>query len=141
MIFAPKTPFTAPSDIADSLITEKKEFKKNEKIEFTVKLNKHSSLKPNHVRLLPTISCSCNNKDFYYVLYRIPDINNTDNRQVFIDHTEKPDANKCDCKVRYAEFYDNKKYFLPPINEKSNYMMIIKGNGFIMISNVFSVTD
>lgn len=130
-----------PGDIVDSLITVKKEFTGNEKIEFTVKLQNHAKRKPYHVRHVPTMSCSCGNKDFYYELYSILDVKNPFSRKAFFIYNEKTDAKRCLCKSGYAEFYDNKKFQIPAINQSGNYMLIIRGYGFIMYSNVFIVTN
>ncbi len=130
-----------PGEYLDSLITIKKEFNRNEKIEFAVKLQKQSKQKPYNARLVPTMSCACSNKDFYYELYSINDVKNPFNRKEFLIHNEKSDAKKCDCKYSDAEFYDNKKYLIPSINQNGKYMLIIKGSGFIMYSNIFEVTN
>lgn len=141
MIFTFQTIVAQPGDTIDSLITAKNNYKKNEAIDFSVRLNKNSRNKPYHVRIVETISCSCDSKDFYYVVYRIPDSNFPgSNRKAFIDHTEKENAPRCACKVRYAEFYENKKYSISAINEEGNYIIEIKGFGFTMYSNFFSVT-
>lgn len=136
-LFATKTISAQPGDTIDSLITVKKNFNTSEKIEFTIKINNKLKKKLNQVRLVPTISCSCNNKDFYYVVYSIENAN----RKIVVNHTEKSDAKKCDCKTYYAEFYNNKKQNIPPVTQKGNYIIEISGVGFTMYSNVFTITD
>ena len=141
MLSVSKTIFAQPGDLIDSLITLKKEFKKGEKIEFMVKLEKHSNQKSSNVRLIPTMSCACGDTDFYYELYLINDVKHPSKRKAFLIHNEKSDAHKCDCKSRPAAFYDGKKYFIPSINQIGNYMLIIQAHGFVMYSSIFTVKD
>jgi hypothetical protein len=128
-------------DNIDSLITVKKEFTKNEKIEFTVRLEKQAKRNPQNVRLVPTMSCNCGKKDFYYELYSVNKFKYPSKRNAFLIHSEKPDANRCSCKSSNAEFYDKINYFIPSINKNGKYILIIRGNGFTMYSNIFRVTD
>ncbi len=141
MILASIATKAQPGDMIDSLITIKKEFKKNEIIEFTVKLDKHSNRKPYHVRGVSTMSCACNDKDFYYEIYSVENEKYPTNRKSFYIHKDKPDAKICYCKVRLAKLYDNKKYFVPGLSTAGKYVLIIRDFGFIMYSNVFIVTD
>ncbi|XQP83667.1 MAG: hypothetical protein ACOJUL_11660 [Candidatus Pollutiaquabacter aromativorans] len=53
----------------DSLLTEKQAYTSREPIGFTVRLS--SEAKPGTVRVIPTMSCSCSDRDFYYVVYRL----------------------------------------------------------------------
>jgi hypothetical protein len=131
-----------PGDIIDSLITLKKQFSTSEKIEFSIKFNKHSKKKPNHVRMIQTYGCSCDDKDFCYVVYRIPEPKYVgSNRKLFINHTTKPQKIQCTCKQKYAEFYKDSRRSISAIKEKGYYMIEITGHGFIMYSNLFQVTD
>lgn len=130
-----------PGEYLDSLITLKKEFKVNEKIEFTVKLHNQSKRKPYNVRMVPTMSCSCGDKDFYYELYSVIDVKKPYNRKAFLIHNERADAKRCDCKFRHAEFYDEKQYFIPAINQAGKYLLVIQGSGFVMYSNIFEVSN
>jgi hypothetical protein len=141
MLSVSKTIFAQPGDLIDSLITSKNEFKKGEKIEFKVKLEKHTKQKSSNVRLVPTMSCACGDKDFYYELYIINDVKYPSKKKAFLIHNEKSDAQKCDCKSHFAAFYDNKKYFIPSINQIGKYMLIIQAHGFVMYSNIFTVND
>ncbi len=136
-----KVSIAQPGDAIDSLITIKKDFKKNDEIEFIVKLDKRLKTKPYHVRQVETMSCACNDKDFYYEVYTIANTKYPSNRKSFLIHNEKPNANKCACKTHYAEFYDSKKYFIPALSKSGKYVLIIRGFGFVMYSNVFIVTD
>lgn len=130
-----------PGDIIDSLITLKKEFKKQEKIEFRVKIDKKKSRKTYNLRQVSTMSCACGNSDFYYELYSIADPKYPNQRKAFYIHSEKPTDKQCLCKSGYKEFHENKVYFIPGINKTGNYLLIIRGFGFIMYSNVFAVVD
>lgn len=141
MVIASAIAKAQPGDAIDSLITTKKVFSKNEKIEFKVKLDKHLSKKPNDVRHVRTMSCACNNKDFCYEVYSIPDDRYPLNKKPFLIHSEKPEAEKCLCKVYFAEFYNKAMYNVPPLNKNGKYILIIRGTDFVMYSNIFSVID
>ncbi|HRG60274.1 MAG TPA: hypothetical protein PK323_15070, partial [Bacteroidia bacterium] len=62
-------------------------------------------------------------------------------RKAFYIHSEKPTDKQCLCKSGYKEFHENKVYFIPGINKTGNYLLIIRGFGFMMYSNVFAVVD
>jgi hypothetical protein len=131
-----------PAYNTDSLITEKSAFGKNERIYFLAKFNKNYTGQPDHVRLVSTISCSCGNTDFYYRVYRMEETDDiVDNWKLFISHVEKADAKKCECKAPYAEFYDGKKYSIPPLTKSGSYIIIINERDFKMTSNVFTITE
>jgi len=130
-----------PGDYIDSLITIKKVFNKNEKIEFIFKLEKQTKRKADNVRLVPTMSCACGDKDFYYELYSINNDKYPNSRKAHLLHNEKSDAKKCDCKSGNAKFYDTKKYSIPSIKQNGKYLLIIQGEGFIMYSNIFDIND
>lgn len=129
-----------PGDMIDSLITSKKEFKKNENIEFTVRLEKKRKNKSYNLRQVPTMSCACSNKDFYYEIYSIAVPKYPSQRKAFLMHNEKPTDKQCLCKSGFKEFHENQKYVIPGISKDGNYLLIIRGYGFIMYSNVFEVT-
>ena len=135
--FISNASFAQPDSTIDSLITKRKEFSTNENISFTVKFHNLKAT-PYHVRMVSTMSCACNNKDFCYTVYRI---DSTGSRKVFLSHLEKPDSKKCTCKTQYAEFYNEKEYSIPPIKEKGDYIIMIDASGVGMSSNVFTVAD
>jgi hypothetical protein len=96
-------PLMAESRIpVDSLLTAKSVYRTDEPIDFTIRLN--PEVTPGTVRMIPTISCSCSDRDFYYVIYRMGRGFGSRSRTVFLDHSEAPTAPLCDCKVRYANF-------------------------------------
>ena len=131
-----------PRVAMDSLFTTKAAFKKDEKIDFLVKLNNKSKKKAEKLRQVTAFACACNNKDFCYILYHVKDGKKAEiNNELYINHTQNPYKPQCLCKIQYINFVDGNKYDIPAIKESGNYFIEITGNDFLMYSNIFSVLD
>lgn len=123
----------------DSLLTEKQVYTSREPVGFTVRLS--SEAKQGTVRVIPTISCSCSDRDFYYVVYRLGKGRGPRSRTVFLDHSEVPTAPRCDCKVRYANFKEGGTWSIPAINKRGRYQIEVRSSSSILNSNEFIVRE
>lgn len=130
-----------PGMVIDSLMMEKAEFSASEPIAFTVQLNSRQRNRPDVVRIVQTMSCSCNNRDFYYIVYKVDGPTTAAYHwKVYLNHTERNDAEKCACKTQYANFRHQQRSAIPPIKGKGYYMIEIPGHDFTMYSAVFYVS-
>lgn len=123
----------------DSLLTEKQVYTSREPIGFTVRLS--SEAKPGTVRVIPTMSCSCSDRDFYYVVYRLGKGRGSRSRTVFLNHSEAQTAPRCQCKVRYANFKEGGTWSIPAINKRGRYQIEVRSSSSILNSNVFVVRE
>ncbi len=129
-----------PGMVIDSLMMEKSEYASSEPIAFAVQLNSRQRNRADAVRMMSTMSCSCNSRDFYYIVYKVDGpATAAYHRKLFINHTEASDANKCSCKTQYATFRHQQCSSIPPIKDKGYYMIEIPGYDFTMYSAVFYV--
>ncbi|MFN8153823.1 MAG: hypothetical protein U0Y08_05990 [Bacteroidia bacterium] len=130
-----------PGMVIDSLMMEKAEFSASEPVAFTVLLSSRHRNRPDVVRMVQTMSCSCNNRDFYYIVYKVEGpATAAYHRKVYLNHTERNDAEKCACKTQYANFRHQQRSAIPPIKENGYYMIEIPGHDFTMYSAVFYVS-
>ena len=123
----------------DSLLTGKQVYTSTEPIAFTVHLSKEAP--PGASRMIPTMSCSCSDRDFYYVVYRLDKGRGLRSRTIFLDHSEAPTAPRCECKVRYANFSEGGTWSIPAINERGRYQIEVRSSSSILNSNEFVVRE
>lgn len=110
----------------DSLLPSLPVFNVNESITFTAKMKK--------TRMVGTVSCSCNNTDFYYRVFTFKN----NKWELYLDHYEYPAKNiMCDCKVQYASFENGKTYAIPQIKEPGEYYVEIQWLDFLITSRPF----
>ena len=115
ILFAQTPAKKAESNPADKLEPVKATFAKGDSIEFVAKLATGF--------MAPTISCSCSNKDFFYRVYK----KENGEWKMILDHTEKADAKKCDCKVQYAIFVKDRHAFIAPVKDKGEFYIEVIG--------------
>lgn len=89
------------------------------------------------VRMIPTISCSCGDTDFYYELYKWEE----EGWKLVVDHSEKPSQPQCECKYHHAAFENEKVYSIYPITSPGTYYLRIIGWQFEMLSSAFWVCE
>lgn len=85
--------------------------------------------------MIPTMSCSCGNTNFYYRIYKL------EGKEwiLAVDYSEHPDSKMCDCKSSPAAIENNKNYKINGLMQPGKYLMEIGAVESAVKSGVFEV--